>query len=601
MSETSAFEMAVEPSKKIDREKVQGRIDGLCEKYKLVGAIGNGSQVAEETSRIMEQYQIPEEFTDDDINMALIVGSAQKLVEIPNELYRQRVSGFIECLVEPIAASGTTKIRETWGSEHTGQLEDRKSVLEYASEHIDLQASSGFVEKFRPNLDRCVVIWSEQGYNLEVQVAVLDVSSVELKKMCGGAAFIMTPEDDEMTTKDGVKTVSVVIPKQMAEKNGDLIAHELFHIEDKFDMVRRGFGGRILESLDELFTEYSVGNYGLGDDREERCLAYLGLKEFWCKLQATTGLDSSLLGDRQAFIETVIGNFGFEGFVDFAMMNAQSSGPATHYETLYKYSERAVLAMLVSRAKVDLRKGSEVDTDAVVSIKQSISEIDAWTKPSPQQFSPRYRYFFDLLPNVHSKGKVYVNDGVGGQNTLINGESCSAVVDYATAIALLELKQQGEIQDYATLIEELPEMIAGTGWHRAKPDYRIEEDLQKEAVRFPDLSEAEKTKELIRPLFISLVHDFKGIDFLFGLGNQATRQAVMVNFTRELDNLATYVETLGEEAMSWFVRGIYGYNPPWELREFAHQHIGSQHPEYSPLLDKARLDFNQKKARNLSL
>src|SRR6185503_15990590 len=108
--------------------------------------------------------------------------------------------------------------------------------------------------------------------------------------------------------------------------------------------------GGILESADELHTEYSVGNFKENRSHPQKVEAqYFGLKEFWYDLTKIGGVDFDLLGDRTKMFDSLISEFGFSGFLEYVLLYAHSSGKSATFETFYSGEARPAISMLIEQ------------------------------------------------------------------------------------------------------------------------------------------------------------------------------------------------------------------------------------------------------------
>lgn len=583
----------IETARIVDRDNVNQRVNLLAQKYNLNGCLGDLNRVVEKSCEIIDKYQLPETFLKDEINLGLLVGCSQKLTENHEPLYRQRVENFVDCLVQPLAAIGTNKIEQNWGGSSSGALKDGESV-DYARKHIEPEMSEALRKKIAPNIEECIVVWGLRGYDLDIEVIVVDENKYEFKKQTGSAGFINVPDNKEMLSAEGIKMVKIVLPKDSV-LDEDILAHELYHIRDRFDMVRRGYGGRIFENIDELHTEYSVGNYGSNDERQEKNMsAYFTLKEFWHKIVRSSTLKTEMLADRDQLFTTMIKEFGFEGLVDFALLSAHSSGNMAQFETMYKHSERALVAMMIAREKIQLRRDRDnVDFDR---LEKNLETIQKWLSPQEKSFRPHYRKYFDLFPNVYSKERVYLNYSEEETSADFT-EVRDVVLDYPKALAYFELQSTGEL-DKQDGDEKILNLLGEVPYKREKLDYDPETEIKPYLSKDKEVDEEDKLDGII-DMYANLFYNLEGIDFIFGLVNEQTRGQILWQFFEQLDQPIKFCLDSGNpKFMQTFVKGIYGYNTPWELREYVASYVKETYPQLAEFVDETRNKFVSKNTRN---
>ncbi len=587
-----------ETAKAVDRAVVAKRIDSLSNKYRIDGCLGDLQKVAEIFCNFVDKYQLPESFLDDDINSGLLIGCSQKLSEIQDPLYRQRVENFIECLVQPVTPAGTTKIENKGGFERR-EIDNMDKLLEYVKNNSNPELSNAMQQKLQPSIERCQVLWGASGYDLQLNVFVVDQNDYQFKRQTGSSGFIATPEDEEIATADGPIVINLVVPRSAVDKE-DVWIHELYHVEDRFGMVRRGYQQTVFESVDELHTEYAVGNYGGDKDREDGNLAsYLELKNFWHKITRLSTLDNTLLQDRQRLLTKIIEEFGFEGLADFAMLDAHYGGSATWSQTMYKDCNRPIMAMLISREKIKQRKTKEgID---YVKITKDLETIGKWLKPSEDGY-PRHRNIFDLLPNPSPKNSgdtVYANFGKWKGTAEFN-EIKEIVSSYPKALACLELEATGKTNAEINN-QKLDHLTSLVSFKREKVDYNPQEEANKWTKGENQDEDGQIRLENIKSMYANLVRDFNGIDFVFSLTNTELRTKILNQFFIELDKVVSFcVESNRQEFIDAFAQGLYRSASSWELREYSATYITETYPQTKQAIDRERSQFIERNPISIS-
>ncbi|MEK7061432.1 MAG: hypothetical protein AAB954_02120 [Patescibacteria group bacterium] len=586
------------PSSEINTFEERSRV--LVGKLGLTDGISNLDKVLETSKGIIEKYKIPESVYDDEVNLALILGCSQKLTEATDPMYLKRPESLIKRLVSPSIEKGIIDEEELWGQGPERAGLNEADIKEYVKSKIDIEATAQFIELHKESFNEARKRWKEKGFDLEIGVTIVGDDVYEFRQKTRSGGFINVPSKGELPKEGGPAKVEFVLLKGYSDKE-NFVRHELYHIEDYWGFIRRGYQESVLESLDELHTEYSAGNYNEDHSKDPfGDSSYFTLKQYWDKLSYVGDLDFNLIKDRSATIETIAKNFGLDGLVDFALKYAHGNGRSSIFETFYDYEDRPILDILVSKEKLNLRKlrvsgGSE---DVMQEAMQSLDRLKKYTTPSKEGWYPKYKSVYELIPS--KEGKVWSADNI----ELTNDDAKQMLIAYARALALTELCYQGEIRGEEVLYNKTIEALAQIPHHRTNPDFSIEGHVKKEYERNKEFanSDDELYQDIYNRLYIDLVSNMTGIDFVFSLQNPTIREQLLKPFFAELDLLAEYcVAATNPNFMKWFIDGLYGYKMTPELRDLSAQYLADNYSELKPIVEARRSVFDARKAVNLSL
>jgi len=583
------------------------KADDLYTKFGLTEAIPNKDQVVEKAYSMLQEYQVPEDFCDDEVNLGLVLGCAEKLVEHKTGSYKDRVNNLFLRLIEPVVGKRINS-DNLWGKEpDMGGLEDDK-LEEYVIAHRDARASADFEVAHADKFERCKEVWRDKGYNLEIQVNIVSSSRWDFKKDTGYKGYINPPErDDVERTKSG--TLEIVLTKDDAEELEFLIRHEIYHIEDYFEYKRRGYQSGILEGIDELHTEFAVGNFKAGkDDPEVTKATYLNLKEFWRKLSLVSGLEFDLLLDRDKLIENICSEFGFTGLVDFSLMNAHNSGKAKVFETFYGEPNSPLLNMLIDREKIRLRKSSINGVVAGLNANdvREVTALGKSIKPEGNIFNT-YKNLEMMIPdgerNVNSNSK---DDEVNYSRRVENAEAAERIIAFSRGLAHFEIFANGETSD-SELIQQMLEAVTQVpiALNRSIPEgkSKLEESLIYKLENYKKPKD-EIIQDSVHSWLVGLSSDLGDISFVFSLDNSGVRNQLLSLINIEMNKITRFV--LDQDGGSGvlvdqFVRGIYGYNLPFDLRDYAAAYLIESYPELASRITDARSKFDSRRHKTTSL
>lgn len=582
------------------------RSRALIDKFELTGVIPNIEKVIKTSREIAERYKVPESFLDDEVNLSLLLGCGQKLTESTDPLYRKRIEGLSQRLVARSAEKGTLDIEELWGLEPERAGLNEEGRKEYIKSKADPQATAEFIENHSTSITKAKEIWKAKGYDLDVKVTIVSDDVYEFRKKTRAAGFITVPDKNELSSTGGPVKIEFVLLKGYSD-NDSVVKHEIYHIEDYWGFIRRGYQSTVLEGLDELHTENAVGNYK-GDHSKDPFSnsCYFSLKTFWDKVSYNGDIDFNIIKDRQGAIETIAKNFGLDGLVDFTLMHAHGDGKFAIFETFYRDPERPIMDMLISKEKNNLRRsgGSKNLSDQGIEMVNFLRDFKRYCEPVADFWSPYYSSVYDLIPT--KEGRVFSASPVeesGDSLDLPNESAKKAVLAYAKALAFAELYHRGEISNQPQLYEQIINTLGEIPHERTRPGYSVESDIRKEYERGKGYasSEDELYKDIYSHLYYRLVSDLSGIDFVFSLQNPTTREQMLKPFLNELDLLAKHtVETGNPNFMKWFVDGLYRYNMTSELRDISATYLIENYPELKPLTETKRTGFDARKISNFS-
>ncbi len=579
----------------------------LYEKYGLLDAYPQIDKVIAGTKEFAEKHKLSKEFLDDETNMALLLGGTQKRMESQDPNYQNRIDLFMARLIAPVAKE-TIDADELFGKLPDLAGLDEEAQRQYVLSKTDQGATKTFTEKYAKEFEECREVWKQQGFDLDIQVYIVNDDRRKFFKNTGAAGYISHPDRAKIGTVEFKPTIEIVLLKGGSADKEAMIRHELYHVKDFFGLVRRGHQSRILESLDELHTEYVVGNFDEHfSDRgfdDERYAAYFSLKEFWAKFAYINNIDFGVLSDRKTTEEAIIRQFGFSGFVDFALMSAHDSGKGSMFDTFYRDPNRPVISMMIERQKIRLRralKSGEIKK-VMEETPAHISRLAELMTPQPDNDSrPTYHGVYDFIPS--ELGRVYAArpvDSTTWSSIMDNADARDTITSFARGLAFMELKAQNEVFGYEDLIESTRKSLAKVPFGRKRdfvPDVYVEKYREDAQEKGSDMDAFYQDK--IRSLYNQLIQDTEGNDFSPALNNQEVRQMIFSPFNQELDIIAQYcIENKDPRYTQWFVDGIYGYAIATELREMSVDYLIQKFPQIKKQLEEKRRTYDARAVAN---
>lgn len=577
----------------------------LYDKFGLTGAVPNIEVVIEDTRKFCETHGLSDEFLDDEVNLGLLLGCSQKLREATDPRYRRRMEDFERRLIAPVVKNGVLDSKELWGSGSERAGLQKKEAKAYVVSKTDQIATQTFIEKYTPQIARCKGVWKEKGYDLDIQVHIVADDVMEFRRKLRAGGYVQVPEKEELPTGGGDAVIELVLLQNYSAEKDNMVRHELYHIEDYWGFIRRGYQGSILEGVDELHTEFAAGNYDENHSKDPFSdSTYFTLKEFWDKLSYVGDLDFNLIADRNRLVEDVARNYGLDGLVDFSLMYAHEDGKSSIFETFYNDHERPIMDLLIAKEKLNLRraiKNGQIDS-VMADTAQVVIELGEHCTPADNYWSPKYISVYDILPS--KDGKVWsVKPAKDGNNQLENDKAKKMVVGYTKALAYAELFYQGEIEGQEDVYRSVITSLDSVPHRRSKvnftPDLAVSQGF--EFSRPYKDNDDECYKDIIQGMYFGLTLDMKGVDFVFSLQNPQTRGQILNPFLTEVGLLAKYcVESQRPEFIQWLVDGIYGYNSTPELREISVDYLINNFPVIAPVLEAKRGSFDSKKVSNFS-
>lgn len=279
-----------------ERKSFDQRARALYDKVGLAGTVPNLDVVIEDTRKFSEVHGLSDEFLDDETNLGLLLGCSQKLREATDHRYRRRIEDFEKRLVAPAVKTGALDAKELWGSEPERTELEKEEAKAYVASRTDQAATQAFIKTYSSQIARCQETWKAKGYDLDIQVHIVADDVTEFRRKLRAGGYVQVPEKEELPKAGGDATVELVLLQNYSAEKDNMIRHELYHVEDFWEFVRRGHQGSILESVDELHAEFAAGNYNENHSQDPfGDSTYFTLKEFWDKLSYVGDLDFNLL------------------------------------------------------------------------------------------------------------------------------------------------------------------------------------------------------------------------------------------------------------------------------------------------------------------
>lgn len=512
--------MEIEPSsaKVTSREKQNQtpKLETLLEKLKLQGSIPNKERVFRAYNLIAERYQLPETFLDDEVNQTLLLGVCQKFTESTDPLFKQRLKGYIRYLVAPSMGRERFDATEIFGKGDIRGGLDKESQDKYIDSVTDTESTSSFKDIYRQALEEAQEAWLKKGYQLNLDTRIVSDDQLSFKSKTGGTGFVNVPDQEKLNSREVEPKITFVLLKGVSDKV-EFVKHELYHLKDYFDFIRRGKGGAVLEGLDELHTEYSVGNYT--EDKKEGS-AYFVLKNFWNKASHMGNMDFGIIKDRKQAIEKISENFGLDGMLTFSLQDAQSSGSFSRFETFYSNPDRTVVELLIAKSKTELRKNlkSENLYKLLENIPKLLQELKYMMTPQEGDFNPKYLSIYDFITSNDK-------DTYSHSKKISPEKSRELVIAYTQAIALSELAHQKELKELPQEFEEIISLLKEIPYKRKKPNFNLETFIKDKLNKDRPFSknEDELVENTYKSLYYSLTKDLEGIDYAFSIETQLSK------------------------------------------------------------------------------
>lgn len=589
-----------------ERNIVEDRTRALVDKFELNESIPNLDKIIDTSKTLVEKYKIPESLLEDDINMALILGCSQKMNESTDEIYLRRVDNLLKRLVAPHVSREVIDSDSLWGEEPESGGLDEERVREYVQSKVDIEATNQFKEKYAGEVSKAKEVWKAKGYDLDINVSIVSDDIYEFRRKTRAGGFVNVPDQESLPVGGGPAKVDFVLLKGYSDGD-NFVRHEMFHIVDFWGFQRRGYQGSILENLDELYTEYSAKNYNEGHSKDPHADAnYFVLKKFWDELSYTGDIDFNVISDREAAVDNIIRNFGFDGFVDFTLVSAHPAGRFSKFETFFADPNPVLIDMLISKSRIGLRRinnlgetSSKVEESLVL-----LNKLNSYIVPPADYWSPRYKSIYELIPTKEGMTFSASPDPENNNSIQLKNEDAKKAVNaYACALAYAEMYHGGEVAD-RELYDKTVRALGEIAYHRKKPEFDIKKYIKDERSRMKDyvISEDELNQGIYEHLYQDLVNQMEGVDFAFSLRNPDTKSQILTPFFGDLDTLAQHcIETGNKKFINWFINGLYNFNMTTELRTASVEHLSSTYPVLKPFIDAKIADFDGKKVANLSL
>lgn len=571
-------------------------------KHDLTSGILRINDVIKQSHDFLKQYQVPDSFIEDDINLALILGCSQKLVESTDSDYRSRVENFQKRIIASVIPEGLIDEENLWGKDSDRAGMNNEDTDRYIADKNDPDATREFLEKYTGELNKCKAVWKAKGYDLIIEPYIVNDETGQFQNKTKSRGFVHVPDRKKIIDPEYKPTLKIVLEKGGSAESSYMIRHELYHVEDYFDLYRRGYQSGIFELIDELHTEYTVVNYTEGqvNDPEEMKGAYWSAKRFWDKLSFIEDLDFNLLGDRRQLLDTVITEYGVDGLIDFSLVYAHGGGKIRAFETFYNEPDRGVLAVILAGQKLKLRKAQvsgNIDSD-ITQIVQDIKTLAEYLTPNEgTSVTNNYIHIYDLVPNSHDKFWAA---------RIINPETYSSQADnrilkelilsFTKGLAIAEVASQGvsplKERDYRLLIDSL----AGVPFHKREVNFTVEGFIKKRKQYSRETDQESLNKYAYFKLFQDLSMDLTSVEITSHLQNQEVKGAILQKLFSQLDYIALQVVNTGNpDYLQEFIKGVFSFNQPIEIRNQACEHMRVKYPSLKPILEKAISNFDSRK------
>jgi len=520
---------------------------------------------------VINWYKLPETFINDSVNLALLEGACEKILNSQDPLYKKRIKNFIKALASNESGKNRLPIdKDRIGVEGRGVLSPEEQDR-YLQSIKDENATEDFVLKYGEKIKKAIASWKQKGYDLEIETFVVNVDSSEFYSKTGGAAFVDVPSQTDLKL-DSKNKVTFALIKGKSD-NEKFVNHELYHVEDYFDFIRRGKDGFILESLDELHTEYMVRNYS---NDTEITGGYHSIKDFWNKLSFVGDLDFNLLTDRKKLLEKVVEEFGKEGLISFCLIGAQPNGQKKLFETFINKNERAILEMLISKEKNNINNLNNYSRNSLIDINSSLKELKDLLTPNEGDVLPEFKSIYDLIQSKN-KNLFFRNELVSANKTK------NLLSAYCKACAYLEKYYSNETTKDEELYKLILESINQIPFRKKNPYLSLNDEIIKkvnDSKKYNSFENDQALERVSKKLFFDLCYELGSIDFAFSLNNPDLKNNILNSFLIELDKIASYcINHENPNVKKWFIEGMGLYNLTFEILYISKQYLKNKFKE----------------------
>jgi len=578
----------------------------IYKKYDLEATL-NRVQIIEHTQQFVEKYQVPESFWADETNLSLLLGCSEKMIGNADPIYKGRIERFSLWLVEPSVPKGLIDVDGIWGTEPSRAELPKEEAEKYVAERTNPTATDDFIQKHQPQMERCKQVWkTKKGIDLKFKVSIVEDDVGNFRTKLRSAGFIRTPDED--AKPGGESEIEMVLLKGYSAERDDMVNHELYHVEDVGNFIRRGREGHILESLDELHTEHAVGNYTQNHEDGPSGSSYFTLKELWNRISFVGDIDFNLLSDRKAVVEAITSEFGLSGLVDFSLMFSHGDARFSIFDTFYGDYETVLMSTLVQKEKVAFQKEAHNRTVSpnLEDLHKQIGLLALRITPPETYYSKSYRNMYEMFPSADGPIFGYMPNPEEPRldfGHLDVTETKQMYTSYAQAIALAEvyyhnpnIMSQAEYRGLLDSLSQIP-------FNRKSIDFHLPTYIENETKKNIDYGDTpeEAKKEAFRHLFYDLLSEMSPSDISIQLENNQTRQLISRPFLNEIVVMASNV--LGynsEEFKTAFIRGFYSFRCNSDLRELALREVQDKFPQYAPTIEKFKQQFDVRKVANMS-
>ncbi|MDO8452444.1 MAG: hypothetical protein Q7S79_01695 [bacterium] len=579
--------------KEAEKPTFEQKAKALYKKHNLDEVHPRQEKVIGVAKALAEKYTVPEDFFDDELNLALTLGCGEKLESDLHPLHRQRIDSFFQRLVYPVVPEGVIDGPGLWGEGNAKGRPPIEGIMEYVEAHTDREEAERFLEENDEYIQRAKNVWRNKGRNLTVKAHVVSGGYRNFIEATQCMGFIRTPSKEEIDDQERDLTVTIVIPQGQESLDAKIVRHELYHIEDYGNYVRRGLQNAIFDGLDELHTEYKVGNFTATKDDSGK---YWSHKQLWSHLVEVVGLDFNLLEDREKTAETIIRQFGTAGLVDFAMLASSDTGREVFFQTFNQEWQRAFQEMLLDREKLELRKAAKNGTinEAMINIGTDLERFKTYRTLGEGSFGYEYSIEEFLRYNQeYFSVRVVVTEPY--DKRLPAKEAHRLAKQYFRVFAYSDLAWGREVdrdEQVLGLTKESPYKRTGD---------TLKADLTWKYENHGDKfnSEGEFASDYFKSLYCTVQYRIPNVEVVFSMANPVVRQDTLKPFFNLLDDaLELCAEYDNYDATRIFIEGAYKYNLSWELREEAMNYIAAKGETLSYMVSLARENHTPKESIN---
>lgn len=549
--------------------------------------------------RYLEKHGVGVEFIEDRTNLAILLGVSELVTaEEVDPGRKKRLENLSFRLVHPFIEGEKLPAAEIWGTEkESGGLDlDDEEVWEKIAEHTDPKATAKFRRQNDSQINSAIAHWqNDLGTELTVDVHILDMTVVEFAQEFRAGGLISVPDDK---TESSAR-VRIVLPASALDVNSSFVSHELYHLEDYGNYIRRGPFQKVLAWVDELHTEYEVRNYRQHNEGSGIVMGqYVTAKNYWDRITANLDVDFDTLHNRKLLLDVYARKFGFSGLAEQSLFSESSSNTVEGYKTFIL----PWTTMFFSAGFADRRTELAKDPDSLKQrIPAMLANLDRLAMLMTPETNAKHLFhrkqLSQMVPSIRDKHIITARRAA--EEKIYNGwristdEAKRLIGSYFEAVVLLEqcdlenITLDGEYQAIAKALLSVPTK-------RIKGDFDLQSEFDKR------MNETQTDPNRMREFASRMIHEFVSgtgevYEMAFAVRSIKTRELLLANYREEVIKMGDFAQKHGSEFVQWFVEGINRFaSMPMELKAYTEELLETEFPSMTPLIEAERGRWEEK-------